>query len=113
MAHNLDKHKTEGRHTGKKVKLVFAEDLFQSATAEATQKGQTLEEWLLSLVEQHLLELPHQGKAAVQPLDWGRIDSRIDQRTIFLERRIDVLAERIDQLVKQQPQPQSELNSVC
>lgn len=43
------------------------------------------------------------NKDQVHPLEWGRIDSCIDQRTIFLERRIDILAERLDQLLKQQP----------
>lgn len=87
------------KNSDKKVKLVLAADLFKAATAQADRTGQTLEDWLLSLVEQHI-----QGKDRVQPLDWGRIDSRIDQRTIFLERRIDVLAERVARLIEQQEQ---------
>jgi hypothetical protein len=82
----------------KKIKLVFPPDLYRAAKAKADQSGQTLEEWLMAIVHQQL-----ESSETIPPLDWGRIDSRIDQRTIFLERRLDVLSERLDQLCKHLP----------
>lgn len=90
MTHNIDKNSTD-----KKVKLSLPANLFQLAVSKAEQEDQTLEAWLSSLIEQNL-----QSQDPVHPLDWGRIDSRIDQRTVFLEQRIDVLAERLNQLSK-------------
>lgn len=93
-------HSTDKKATDKKVKLAFSPDLFQAAKSEAERTVQTLEDWVLVLVEQHLLR-----QDTVQALDWGRIDSRIDSRIdqhiIFLERRIDGLSEQIAQLSKQ------------
>jgi len=83
-------------NVAKKVKLVFSPELFKAAKSRAALAGQPLEDWVLALIEQHVYD-----KEPVQALDWGRIDSRIDQRTIFLERRLEVLAKRVDQLLKQ------------
>jgi hypothetical protein len=91
----------------KKIKLVFSPEIYKAAKAKADQEGQTLEDWLMAIVQQQL-----QSPEAIQALNWGRIDSRIDQRTIFLERRLDVLADRIDQLSRQLPAELSVSNAL-
>jgi hypothetical protein len=90
----------------KKIKLVFSPDIYRAAKSKADQAGQTLEAWLMTIVLQQL-----DPSDSIPALDWGRIDSRIDQRTIFLERRLDVLADRIDQLCKQMPTDLSDVST--
>jgi hypothetical protein len=90
----------------KKIKLVFSPDLYRAAKIKADQAGQTLEAWLMTIVLQQL-----DSSDSIPALDWGRIDSRIDQRTVFLERRLDVLADRLDQLCKHRPADWSDLST--
>jgi hypothetical protein len=74
----------------KKIKLFVPPEIYRLAKAKAEREGKTLEEWLTAIMVQQL----HKDT----PLDWGRIDSRIDQRTISLEHRLDNLAEQLDRL---------------
>lgn len=83
--------------TDKTVKLTLSRELFKAAKLRAKQEDKTLEDWLLDLIEQEL-----DNQSSVRADDWGRIDHRIDQRTVFLERRLDGLAEKIDRLCRQQ-----------
>lgn len=81
----------------KKIKLFLSSDLYKLAKEKANQTDKTLEEWICSLIEAET-----QGMSAERALDWGRIDSRIDQRTAVIEHQLETLESRIAHLVKEQ-----------
>ena len=85
--------------SAKKIKLQLSPEILQAAKNKADLEEKTLEDWLLEVI---LLRLQQDNRNSVHPLDWGRIDSRIDQRTASLEKQIDTLQERIDCLFQKQ-----------
>lgn len=81
--------------TGKKVDLLFPHDLYKAAKSRAAQADQPLAEWVVDVIRQHVQDEAQHTSVA---LDWGRIDDRIDQRTAALERQIELLTKKVEQL---------------
>jgi TolA-binding protein len=95
--------------SAKKIKLQLPSEILQAAKTKANLEEKTLEDWLFDLI---LMRLQQDNRNSVHPLDWGRIDSRIDQRTASLEKQIDTLQERIDRLQQHSVHDAAEKNSV-
>lgn len=85
----------------KKLTLQLPTDLLKAAKCRAQAQEQTLAEWVLQLIQQ---DLQAQEAPVIPASDWGRIDSRIDQRTAFLERRLDLLATQMQSLMSESPE---------
>jgi hypothetical protein len=81
----------------KKIDLLLPEELFKALKLKANQTEQPISAWILDLITREL----QSEVSAIQPSDWGRIDSRIDQRTIFLEHKIDHLNNQLHELKHQ------------
>lgn len=96
--------------SAKKIKLQLPVEILQAAKHKADLEEKTLEDWLFEVI---LMRLQQDNRNSVHPLDWGRIDSRIDQRTASLEKQIDTLQERIDCLLQKQVLNHVEQNSVA
>ncbi|NET38171.1 MAG: hypothetical protein F6K19_40265 [Cyanothece sp. SIO1E1] len=97
--------------TGKKVNLAIPPELLKAAKQRATEEGKTLTDWLIGLMQSELQAPQPQLTTA---LDWGRIDSRIDQRTAHLERQLEALSNRLEKLLSDpRVQRQSEERSLC
>ncbi|PSB34122.1 hypothetical protein C7B82_03240 [Stenomitos frigidus ULC18] len=87
-----------------KVSLLLPPALLKAAKLKATQDEKTLEDWLLSLIRENVQD---DQPVALTALDWGRIDSRIDQRIVFLERQVEALADKVTFLLREQPSLQT------
>jgi hypothetical protein len=79
----------------KKVSLTLPPDLLKAAKLRAEQEGKSVPNWIADLVQAVL-----QDDILAQPtaLDWGRIDSRIDQRTAFVDRRLEAIERKVEAL---------------
>jgi len=85
--------------SGKKVSLLFSPALLKAAKLKAAENEQSLEDWLLSLVQKQLQD---NQAGTMTALDWGRVDSRIDQRIVFLERQVEALADNLELVLREQ-----------
>jgi hypothetical protein len=81
--------------TVKKLDIQLSVEVYKAAKTKAAQAGQPLSEWVASLIA---AVLQQEEPEAISALDWGRIDSRIDQRTALLERQIEKLTNQVEQL---------------
>lgn len=84
----------------KKVDIYLPPALYKAAKLQAMQAGQSVQDWFVCLVETAIQRA--EPNPSISALDWGRIDSRIDQRTGMLERQIEHLAQQVQQLSDEQ-----------
>lgn len=81
--------------TLKKLDIQIPVEVYKVAKTKAAQEGKSISEWVTFLIQSAIQQEEPQ---AISALDWGRIDSRIDERTAMLERRIEELAKQVEQL---------------
>ena len=93
----------------KKVEIQLPSEVYKTAKLQATQDGKSLPEWIATLVEaatqtteSSAAEPQTAESQTISPLDWGRIDSRIDQRIAMVERHVEKLAEQVAKLSTKQ-----------
>lgn len=92
--------------TDKKVNLLIPVELLKAAESRASEDGKPLADWIVEAIRQ---QVQTEVELTALARTWGRIDSRIDQRTASLEQRIEFLTNKIDAvLLKQSSQPYSE-----
>jgi hypothetical protein len=92
--------------SAKKITLSLSSDLFKAAKLRAAQTDQSLTDWIVDLIRE---ELQRESQDVITGLDWGRIDSRIDQRTAALERQLELLTSKVDYLLDERShQPQTD-----
>lgn len=82
----------------KKIELMLPAELLKAAKQKAGEADQSVSDWILDLIFQKIQD-PEQS--VMHSLDWGRIDSRIDQRTAFLEQKIESLSAELYALLQQ------------
>lgn len=83
--------------TLKKLDIQIPAEVYKAAKTKAAQEGKPISEWIIALIQSAVQQEEPQ---AISALDWGRIDSRIDERTALLERQIEKLTNQVEQLSK-------------
>jgi hypothetical protein len=87
-------------HTNlKKLEIKLPTEVYKIIKLKASEENQSVQEWITTLVEAAIQTAP---QSDISALDWGRIDSRIDQRTAMLEQQVDRLSVQIEQLLTKQ-----------
>jgi hypothetical protein len=86
------------RNSMKKVELSVSLELFKAAKLKADEENQSLPDWIIGLIQS---KLQQEEAQVITSLDLGRIDSRIDQRTAYLERQIEELVRKVELLLSE------------
>lgn len=82
-------------NSSKKVSFTLSPDVLKAAKLRAEQESKSVPDWISDLMQAVLQDdMPAQPTA----LDWGRIDSRIDQRTASLDRRLEAIERKVEAL---------------